>query len=86
MTSVGEDEGRILQDGIDLAKRCASAIMMGHHNEMYDMLDDVEDPDVLHTAFIYASTQWSHAMAVFMEEGEWAQWLLSKEIEHDRGK
>ena len=75
------NEGLILQEGIELAKRCASAILLGHHNEMYDMLDEVDDEDVLHTAFIYATTQWSHAMHVFMEEGEWAQWLIDKEME-----
>lgn len=81
------DEGRILEEGIELAKRCASALLLNQQNEMYDMLDEVEDPEVLHTALIYATTQWSHAMAVFMEEGEWAQWLITKELEaYDSGK
>jgi hypothetical protein len=83
----GYDEGRILTEGIELAKRCASAVLMGQHDEMYYMLDEVEDPEVLHTAFIYAVTQWSHAMDVFLEEGQWAQWLINKEMSsYDSGE
>jgi len=78
------DEGQILEEGIALAKACASAIMMGDPNVVYDLLDAVDEPEVLHTAFIYSVTQWSHALEVFMEEGEWAQWLLSKELEDDQ--
>ena len=81
--SASDDEGQILQDGLDLAAQCATAMMLDDRTLVYDLLDTVNDPKVLHTAFIYAITQWAHAMEVFMEEGEWAQWLLSKELQHD---
>lgn len=81
------DEGRILEEGISLAKSCASAQLMNDQNAIYELLEQVADPEVIHTAFIYAITQWSHAMEIFMEEGEWAQWLIDKELEeYDSGK
>jgi len=82
MSESGEvDEGLILQEGIELAKQCATALMMGDQNTVYDLLDAVEDPEVMHTAFIYATSQWSRAMEIFMGEGEWAQWLINKELQ-----
>lgn len=56
------DEGRILEEGISLAKSCASAQLMNDQNAIYELLEQVADPEVIHTAFIYAITQWSHAM------------------------
>lgn len=79
------DEGQILRAGIDLARSCASASMMGELDAMYDMIEEA-DPEVLHTAFLYAVTHWGEALSTFLQEGEWARWLITEEIEtYDQG-